>query len=58
MLPINRSRRPILGPGRHTNFNRLLRFNRREFCDGLYVHRKTLRFAFFVDSGTLLLMAG
>ena len=30
-----------------------LRFNHEEFCDGLYVHRKTLHFAFFVDSGSL-----
>ena|SRR5215210_5335894 len=28
-------------------------FNHEEFCDGLYVHRKTLAFAVFLGSGGL-----
>nr|MDP9458219.1 hypothetical protein [Actinomycetota bacterium] len=30
-----------------------LHFNQEEFCDGLYVHRKTLAFAVFAGSGAL-----
>jgi hypothetical protein len=39
-------------------FNRLLRFNHEGFCDGSYVHRKTLVFALFSYSQAAVLMTG
>ena len=35
-----------------------LRFNHEEFCDGLYVRRKTLSLAIFVGSQAAFLTAG
>ena len=35
-----------------------LRFNHEEFCDGLYVHRKTLSLTIFVGSQAAFLTAG
>jgi hypothetical protein len=35
-----------------------LRFNREEFCDGLYVYRKTLSPTIFVGSQAAFLTAG